>query len=163
MAPDNAKTLARLLTPKRLRRLAGDRFFDRGEAYFAEGAVRSLQLIDQGIKAVVQGTRRYRVRLWAESDELDHDCTCPIGRDGAFCKHCVAVGLAWHAGGQTAQLGTANDAEAGFEEVDLRTSLLKLSKEDLVSLLVDHADDDERLHRRLALRAVQAAPASANV
>ena len=163
LAPDDAKTLAKLLTPKRLRRLAGERYFGRGEAYFAEGAVRSLQRIDQGIKAAVQGTRRYRVRLWAEGDEIGHDCTCPIGREGAFCKHCVAAGLAWHAGGQTAQSGTADDAGADPQELDLRTYLLKLSKDDLVSLLVDHADDDERLHRRLALRAALAAPGSANV
>lgn len=163
MSADNAKTLARLLTPKGLRRLAGDRYFDRGEAYFAERAVRALRADGGGVSAVVQGTRRYRVRLWVEDGELDHDCTCPIGRDGAFCKHCVAVGLAWHAGGQIVGSNTADDAEVDPEEVDLRAYLLNLDKEDLVLLLVDHADEDERLHRRLALRAAQAAPGSANV
>ncbi len=163
VSPNNAKNLARLLTPKRLRQLAGDRYFDRGEAYFAEGALRSLQLTDQGIKAVVQGTRRYRVRLWAQSDEIKHDCTCPVGRDGAFCKHCVAVGLGWHAGVQIAGSNTADDAKPGSEEVDLRAYLLKLDKEDLVSVLVDQADEDERLHRRLTLRAAQAAPGSADL
>ena len=163
VSPDNAKNPVRPLSPKGLRRLAGDRFFHRGEAYFAEGAVRTLRADGGGVSAVVQGTRRYRVRLWLDDGELEHDCTCPVGRDGAFCKHCVAVGLAWHARGQTAQLGTTDDNEAGPEEVDLRGHLLNLTKEDLVSLLVDRADEDERLHRRLTLHAVQAAPGSADV
>lgn len=169
VAPDNGKTLTRLLAPNRLRRQAGDRFFDRGEAYFAEGAVRSLQPDDrgdqgdQGIRAVVQGTRRYRVRLWAEDGVLGHDCTCPLGRDDAFCKHCVAAGLAWHAGGQIARSDAADDADIAPQEVDLRAYLLELDKEDLVSLLVDQADEDERLHRRLTLRAAQAVPGSTAV
>ena len=26
---------------------------------------------------------------------LAGSCTCPVGREGLFCKHCVAVGLVW--------------------------------------------------------------------
>ncbi|WP_248963892.1 SWIM zinc finger family protein [Sphaerisporangium perillae] len=32
--------------------------------------------------------------------ELDGQCSCPYGADGMFCKHCVAVGLAWLARGE---------------------------------------------------------------
>ena len=44
--------------------------------------------------ARVGGTRLYRVELWAEQGDLGYDCSCPLGEEGAFCKHCVAAGLA---------------------------------------------------------------------
>ncbi|MCH8926963.1 MAG: hypothetical protein IH924_12655 [Proteobacteria bacterium] len=56
MATDEAKELTTVVTPRLLRRVAGERFFGRGEAYFAEGAVRSLRRDGGGVKAVVQGT-----------------------------------------------------------------------------------------------------------
>ena len=68
--PANADASAGLVTPGRLRRLAGERFFGRGEAYFADGAVKSIRPEDGGVKAAVQGTRRYRVHLWVEDGEL---------------------------------------------------------------------------------------------
>ncbi len=40
-----------VVTPRLLRRVAGERFFGRGEAYFAEGAVRSLRRDGGGVKA----------------------------------------------------------------------------------------------------------------
>lgn len=163
MPTDTAKDLTTILTTRLLRRVAGQRYFERGEAYFAEGAVRSLRGDGAGVKAVVQGTHRYRVRLWAEGGDLDHDCTCPIGRDGDFCKHCVAVGLAWRAGGQSEDAGATEDAETASGEVDLHAYLLGLDKEELVSLLEDQADEDERLHRRLTLRAAQARPGTADL
>jgi uncharacterized Zn finger protein len=160
---DETKGHTIALSPKLLRRLAGERFFDRGEAYFAAGAVRSLRKHGNGVKAAVQGTRRYRVQLWAEDGDLGFDCSCPIGREGAFCKHCVAVGLTLHAGGQNIDANFEEDAETAFEEVDLRGYLLGLDKEELVSLLVDQADGDARLHRRLTLRAAHATPKSAEL
>lgn len=163
MPTDEAKELTTVVTPRLLRRVAGERFFGRGEAYFAEGAVRSLRLDGGGIKAVVQGTRRYRVHLWAEDGDLGHDCTCPVGRDGEFCKHCVAVGLAWHAGGQSDDAGVTEDAETVFGEEDLRAYLLGLDNEELVSMLLDQADENGRLHRRLMVRAAQAARGTANL
>ena len=129
MPTDEPKELTTVVTPRLLRRVAGERFFGRGEAYFAEGAVRSLRRDGGGVKAVVQGTRRYRVHLWAEDGDLGYDCTCPVGRDGEFCKHCVAVGLAWHAGGQSDGAGVTEDAETAFGEEDLRAYLLGLDKE----------------------------------
>ena len=151
VSEDDAENLTAILTPKLVRRVAGVRFFARGEAYFAGGAVRSLRGDGGAVKAVVQGTRRYRVRLWVEDGDLCHDCTCPIGLDGAFCKHCVATGLAWHAGGP-------QDTDTDVGENDLRGYLLGLDREELVSLLIDHADEDERLHLRLTLRAAHATP-----
>jgi hypothetical protein len=165
MAPADVKALSDIVTLKLLRRMAGERFFARGEAYFAAGAVRSLRAYEGGIKAVVQGTRRYRVHLWAEDGEPGYGCSCPVGHEGEFCKHCVAVGLALHAGGQRAGAGPSEDAGPAFGEADVRAYLSRLDKEELVSLLLEQADGDERLHRRLTLQAARAtsgtAPSSA--
>jgi len=86
--------LKQVLTHQALRRLAGARSFQRGEDYFAAGQVASLVEHAGKLTATVQGTEDYRVTLSARGGVLDYDCTCPIGADGAFCKHCVAVGLA---------------------------------------------------------------------
>jgi uncharacterized Zn finger protein len=165
MAPEDVKALSDMVTPKLLRRIAGERYFARGEGYFAAGAVRSLRASEGGVKAVVQGTRRYRVHLWAEDGEVGYDCSCPVGHEGDFCKHCVAVGLAWHAGGPGARANASEDAGPTYGEADVRAYLSRLDKEELVSLLLEHADEDERLHRRLTLQAARAtsgtAPSSA--
>lgn len=87
--------LSKLLTESRLRTLAGGRAFGRGADYFESGAV--TDLIDGGdtIKARVEGTYEYEVSLRPERKTLGYDCTCPVGEAGDFCKHAVAVGLAW--------------------------------------------------------------------
>lgn len=159
MSADEATDLTALVAPKKLRRLAGERSFGRGETYFLEGAVRSLRGRGGGIEAMVQGTRTYRVRLWPEDGTLEHDCTCPIGREGDFCKHCVAVGLTWHAGETGGETGKTADRTPVAEE-DFRGYLAGLEKEELVSLLLDRAFEDERLHRRLAVRAAAASRAT---
>lgn len=154
MAADEAKDLTTIVTPRLLRRLAGERAFERGEAYFAAGAVRTLRRREGGVEARVQGTSSYRVRVTVEDGDLDYDCTCPVGQDGEFCKHCVAVGLAWHAAGE-------REIEACPGEQDLRGFLLGLEKEELVSMLLDRASEDERLQRRLTLLAASPGAAAA--
>jgi uncharacterized Zn finger protein len=161
MPAEKAKDPSLLVTLELLRDLAGTRSFARGEVYFDEGAVRSLRDDGDGVKAVVQGTRRYRVRLEVEDGELDYDCTCPVGMDGEFCKHCVAVGLAWRERGGPAERG--GDEAVPPSETDLRDYLAGLDKEELVTLLLDQAEEDERLERRLTLRAAAAAPGGAEL
>lgn len=137
--------LARLLAEDALRRLAGDRSFERGVDYFAAGRIARLTSGDERVEAAVQGTHRYRVELWSADGELASSCTCPIGQDGAFCKHCVAVGLAVH------------EREGGNQETtvtldDVRRHLASLPGEELVELLIAEAEEDERLFDRLRLR-----------
>jgi len=76
-----------------LRALAGERGFERGEAYAAGHRVKRLELSDADTAAAVRGTRTYRVRLWLEDGTPRFSCTCPVAAEGLFCKHCVAVGL----------------------------------------------------------------------
>lgn len=158
MPANDVKDRTLSVTPEMLRRLAGKRSFDRGEDYYDENAVRSLRHSESGVRAVVQGTHRYRVRLWDDDGELGYDCTCPVGWDGDFCKHCVAAGLAWHA---EAECGGGDSS--GFTEGDVRDFLQGLEKEELVSMLLDQAEEDERLHRRLMVRTAQATKGTADI
>ncbi|MFD8500653.1 SWIM zinc finger domain-containing protein [Amycolatopsis sp. NPDC059657] len=103
-------------------------------------AVEGVDPLVDGVKAVVQGTDRYTVRLKDVRGELVGECTCPHAASGIFCKHCVAVGLA--------VLRKPPKAKP-----DLRGYLESLEKVRLVELLLDQAGEDEALFRRLALRA----------
>ena len=140
--------LARLLSERHLRRLAGERSFERGADYLASGRVTPLTRSDERVEASVQGTHRYRVELWVSDGELSASCTCPMGESGAFCKHCVAVGLA--------PLGPdeAGDREGTRISLDdVRSHLASLPGEELVELLLEEAREDDRLLDRLRLRA----------
>ncbi|MBL8433097.1 MAG: SWIM zinc finger family protein, partial [Dechloromonas sp.] len=86
---------ADLITTAVLEDLAGATAFRRGEEYFSVGAVGRLRVTDDRIVARVAGNESYQVELRDDEGALACDCTCPRAADGYFCKHCVAVGLAW--------------------------------------------------------------------
>jgi hypothetical protein len=71
--------------------LAGPRSYGRGEGYL--DAVEDLRVDTGAVVATVHGTQPYRVRLSRKDSGLAGSCDCPYSSDGAFCKHCVAVGL----------------------------------------------------------------------
>ncbi|CAN5256094.1 hypothetical protein BH24ACT19_BH24ACT19_16080 [soil metagenome] len=142
-----------ILTRSVLLDLAGERYFERGEGYHSGGHVRGLVEHEGTIAAKVLGTHEYRVRLRAEDDRLDYSCDCPLGVDGEFCKHCVAVGLDWLE--REAGHGLP---EAGAEPVtmdDVRTYLEGQDKDVLVGIVMEQVMEDERLRERLLLRAAR--------
>ena len=133
--------------------MAGERYFERGEGYYRGGHVRNLVEHEGTIVAKVLGTHEYRVRFRVEDDELDYSCDCPLGADGVFCKHCVAVGLAWLAGEAKREL-----SEVGEEPVtmdDVQAYLEGQDKDVLVRIVIEQAMEDERLRERLLLRAAR--------
>lgn len=150
MTRSSNRTLAKLLTPDSLREMADNRSFGRGRDYFVEGLVRSLQVRDGVLTAKVHGTRPYRVKLWEDDGELDYECNCPVGGGGAFCKHCVAAGLAWSAADQK---GTDPELAAGSTNSitgqDIRKHLMGLEKKALVEMLLEQAGEEEPFYRHL--------------
>src|SRR5690349_12737156 len=74
-----------------IRLAAGDRSYGRGLEYV--NAVDHLEISDTEVTANVYGSSEYTVCLVIDDQRLSGGCTCPYGRDGFFCKHCVAVGL----------------------------------------------------------------------
>ncbi|MBI1731694.1 MAG: SWIM zinc finger family protein [Gammaproteobacteria bacterium] len=130
--------LARLITTRRLQNLAGERSYKRGCAYFEAGAVERLVVRKERITARVTGSELYTIKLWPEGRDLDWDCTCPMGEDGAFCKHAVATCLAWLAARKE---GTAVDTDSDLEI--LRQHLEHRDKSDLVEIILARAEEDE--------------------
>lgn len=141
-----------------LRELAGDRSFARGEAYFNEGRVRSLTEYQGELTATVSGTHNYRVKLWAEEDYIDYSCSCPVGSDDEFCKHCVAVGLAWltEAGRGKGKRGKAKKSAATMD--DVRTFLERQDKSKLVEMIMHEAMENDRLREQLFLETARMNP-----
>jgi uncharacterized Zn finger protein len=87
---------AHVLHKDAVQRLAGTAVFSRGEAYFREGRVAACLLQQGELSAEIRGTELYRARIWVRGDALAYQCQCPFAReDGAFCKHLVAMALAF--------------------------------------------------------------------
>ena len=93
-------SLSSLLTPARLRTLAGEGYA-RGERYWRSGRVVSCERDANGITGIVAGSQLYKVRVLAHDRALASQCTCPVG--GAMCKHAVALALSHLAEGSGPQ------------------------------------------------------------
>ena len=149
-------TLAELLDPRALRRLAGAQSFERGGDYAATGRVRSIVDETGTLTAKVQGARLYRVSLSVDGGQVEYSCTCPVGQDGAFCKHCVAAALTWlHQGQSKQQSPPKRGHKATVTMDDVRDYLVGQDKTALVDLIAQHAAIDDQLRQRLILRAAK--------
>jgi uncharacterized Zn finger protein len=152
--PDPAPSpFAHILHRDAMRRLAGDATFLRGQDYFARGRVASVARRGAQLVGRVAGTQRYDVSLWVKDQGLAYSCTCPVGQAGDFCKHGVAVGLAWL--GKDAASAEADGATVeAIEAIEaIEAYLGARSKDELAALLLEAARRDERLRERLARRA----------
>ena len=155
--------MKRILNRQNLRRLAGPRSFDRGENYFKLGLVRSLSEYNGAITAKVRGTHTYTVKLREEDGELDYSCTCPMGDDGAFCKHCVATGLFWLEQNQEiAEKGRKPGGRKGHGAIavtmkDVKGHLESLEKDILVEMIMQQAQENDALRENLMMQAARKA------
>ncbi len=150
------------LSKAELRILADDRSWERGVEYFEDGRVRSLVRDGETVVASVEGQQLYRVRLTLLEDRVLADCSCPIGRSGVFCKHCVAVGLAYmedsEKGASSPVLRTDKDGLADHplerfssDLAHIREHLSRKKTSALVEMLIDWALSDEDLLRQLIM------------
>ncbi len=119
--------------------LAGDKSFDRGVSYIR--AVTDLETDGDVIYATVQGSDRYEVQLHVGPSGLRGSCDCPWGEEGNFCKHCVAAALVY--------LSDRDNGRILPRRFDLRSQLELLDHVDLVDLLMEAAESDRELRRRL--------------
>jgi uncharacterized Zn finger protein len=86
---------AHVLHAEMIEKLARGAALSRGRAYVAEGRVKSVAKKGVQLVGSVHGKALYAVSLWVTPDGLGYTCSCPDGIDGNFCKHCVAVAIAW--------------------------------------------------------------------
>lgn len=140
------------LLDKVVAELASTPTYERGLAYFKARRVGPLRASGGRVGATVQGTEAYTVELRAKGEKLGFSCSCPIGQEGGFCKHCVAVAL-----------GRLREQENPAPTLDdVRAYLESLPPSQLVELLIDRAHDDEALARKLLLRTARPTGAGAD-
>jgi uncharacterized Zn finger protein len=141
-----------LLTSDLLLHVAGEVTYARGLAYANEGRVEDLVIQDGVLVAHVRGTETYTVRLDTEKPALSYDCTCPVGDEVRFCKHCVAVGLTWlmARGEPLAVTQRARPSQPPMDRV--RAFLEGEDAESLRSIVLAEAQVNENLRERLLLR-----------
>lgn len=149
-----ANSLLRAIKESVLRRLAGDRSYQRGQDYFLHGHVGELSEDDCSVQASVRGSQDYRVELTVEDDILDYSCDCPVGLDGVFCKHCVATALAWLEKNASTNLQPPRKSKK-LNLAEARKLWLTEDKETIVQTLFEWAKTDFRLRERLILHAAR--------
>jgi uncharacterized Zn finger protein len=147
--------LSQAITDAVVRRLAGAQSYQRGLDYFSHGHVESLKEISGGVHALVRGNRDYTVTLAADEGVLDYSCDCPVGSDGAFCKHCVASALAWLNRDAKPAKPAARRKTKEITLADAGKILQSEDKETLVRMMLDWAKDDGRMRERLIIYAAR--------
>ncbi|UEP34482.1 SWIM zinc finger family protein [Burkholderia ambifaria] len=136
-----------LITLSAIRTLADAKSFERGRAYYRDGAVSRLTERAGELSATVRGTYRYHVEFAIGDDHtLHHACNCPVGDDGAFCKHAVAVALSW----------LENSGEEVFHDDEREPARPRRKRKTHAELIRDHLETlDEHALRRWLLDAAE--------
>ncbi|HVK22315.1 MAG TPA: SWIM zinc finger family protein [Actinokineospora sp.] len=129
-----------------VRELTDSTSFDQGQAYFDGGRVGTVVVDGTVVTAVVDGRSAHQVRLEVKAAGLEAHCSCPRGGEGEFCKHCVAVALAWLDGHGESVEPRWSGPDHGLREF-LRTQDVAW----LVEELLRAADADPLLRARLAI------------
>jgi uncharacterized Zn finger protein len=135
-----------------LRERAGAKVFARGEAYCASGQVEILVIEPRRVLAQVAGTEDYRVELTGQGQHFTGVCSCPAYGDWGFCKHLVAAGL-------VANEARAGDADGYDAFARIRDHLKQTGVDALVEMIVDMAEHDPGLFRKLDAAAARAVSA----
>ena len=148
-------SLEKIVTPALIRQLAGEQYYERGLDYFENGNVASLHQDGTRIHGVVEGTDDYDVLLTAKEKTLDYRCSCPLGGDGEFCKHCVAVGLAWLEENAEKRKDQKKGASAKITNEDIAKALQQEDKETLVGWIIRWAEEDEAFQRKVVRAAAR--------
>lgn len=157
-----SKSALNFLNEQVLKDYAGSRSFNLGKEYFESDCVFGLSEYGGKVAAKVNGTHDYQVKLWAEDDdELGYDCSCPFAEEGNFCKHCVAVGLAWLVGKDSKKSSQSEKSATNLD--DVKNYLRTRDKAQLVELLMQEALENEDLRGRLTLAAARSNPRGVDV
>ena len=130
-----------------LRELAGEKVFARGEAYYRGDQVQILAIEPVRVLAQVAGTEDYRTELTGRGKKFGGACSCPAFEDWGFCKHMVATALAANAAGDDAE------AESTGTLSRMRDHLKKRGVDALVEMIMDFAERDPALFRKLDMAA----------
>jgi uncharacterized protein DUF6880 len=136
-----------------LRKLAAGKVFERGEDYHADGQVEILSLEPNRVLAQVTGSDDYRTVLTGRGKKIGGECSCPAFTDWGFCKHMVATALAANQALDDASAGNGAAVEAAGSLGRIRAHLKAKAVDSLVDMIVDLAERDPALFRKLDLAA----------
>lgn len=143
--------------------MAGARSFQAGRDYFRSGAVRRWEVEGRTVVGKVSGTDDYEVELVLKADGAgveSYVCDCPYHEEyGAFCKHCVALGLALATSGTAIPSGKAIPKAPRKDAVS--DYLNALEKPALIERILAAAREDRELRQKLELEAASAGPREA--
>jgi uncharacterized Zn finger protein len=134
-----------------LRERAGEKTFARGEAYHRDDRVEIVLLEPQRVLAQVAGSEDYRTTLTGRGKAFGGDCDCPAFAEMGFCKHMVAVALAANAAAEDGREG-----ESVATLARMRRHLKNRGVDALVELVLELAEQDRNLFRRLELASASA-------
>ncbi len=130
------------VTEDDIRRLATPQSFERGEGYYASGAIFDAERRGNTLVAHVQGSQYepYRVTVTLGSAGVEKTaCTCPYDW-GGICKHVVATLLIW-----------VREPDSFHVLAPVDESLAERSKEDLIALVKEMIARQPDLARLLEL------------
>lgn len=144
------------LTQEVLVALAGSGAYARGAAYQHDGRVELGAVSDDRATAIVRGSVPYDVKLRVANAEPLWACSCPIGVEGNFCKHCVAVALGLGTSDGPAPMPRVRSRSASRKGVEIGSYVESLSPRELADLVMEQAHRDWRLRERLAAKAAAA-------
>jgi len=138
-----------------LRTQAGAKVFARGEEYHRDGQVDLLSVERDRVLARVLGSEDYRTVLRGRGKKIRGECSCPAFRDWGFCKHLVATALA-----------TNEVADEGWEKKPsvldrIRAHLKQEGVDALIEMVVELAERDTALFRKLEIVATATSPGDA--
>lgn len=133
-----------------LRTLAGGKVFARGEEYHRDGQVEILSVERDRVLAQVMGSEDYRTVLSGRGRAIGGECSCPAFGDWGFCKHMVATALTVN------EAGDEDRAEGPTALDRIRAHLKQKGVDALVDMVVDLAERDAALFRKLDVAAMAA-------
>lgn len=132
------------LTKTDVRNWTEQRFYDRGETYVRQGRIQRPRRTDTRLKAECRGSRPspYHVEAELDADGIAWaECSCPMG-DGGYCKHVVALLLAW-----------VDSGEEFASVPPLHDTLADCSQNTLIGLIQKMVDRHPDLERLVSLAA----------
>jgi len=96
--------------------------------------------------------------LREEGGLLEGSCSCPVGKSGGFCKHCVAAGLAWLEEQKKERKTPREPSEAKVTLDDVEEYLSSLPQKELADMIMERICSDTDLRVKLLRKAARSRP-----
>ncbi|PID42292.1 MAG: hypothetical protein CSB48_10935 [Proteobacteria bacterium] len=137
-----------MVSKEKIRIVAGEQVFLKGEAFAANHPVRELDLSKNRAVARIGQSPEYLVKLNFSTSQLQGACSCADSDGFDFCLHCVAVALE-----VARQLRKRNALTQGNDRDKVMAYLQSLDKHALATLALDFISQDPQTFNQYLLKA----------